>query len=135
MIAALALAARLLLALVFAVAGVAKLRDRAGTRDALEGFGVPGNLVRTLAVVVPLAELAVAGLLVPAQTAAAGALGALLLLGVFTGAIGWNLAHGRAPECHCFGQLHSAPTSWRTLARNGVLLAIAAFALAGSLVS
>ncbi len=43
MIAALALAARLLLALVFAVAGVAKLRGRPGTRAALEEFGVPGK--------------------------------------------------------------------------------------------
>ncbi len=37
------LGARILLAVVFATAGVAKLLDRRGTREALEGFGVPGS--------------------------------------------------------------------------------------------
>ncbi|HEX3724526.1 MAG TPA: TlpA family protein disulfide reductase, partial [Nitrolancea sp.] len=30
-------------------------------------------------------------------------------------------------DCHCFGQLHSEPIGWPTLARNGVLSAIAIF--------
>jgi peroxiredoxin/uncharacterized membrane protein YphA (DoxX/SURF4 family) len=133
MLAAFALAARLVLALVFAVAGIAKLRDRPGTRAAFEGFGVPGKLVGTFAVVVPMAELVVAALLFPARTAAAGALGAVVLLGLFTAAIAWNLALGRAPDCNCFGQLHSAPAGWKTLARNVGLLGIAGLVLAGSL--
>jgi peroxiredoxin len=55
---------------------------------------------------------------------------ALVLLGVFSCAIGWNLMRGRTPDCHCFGQLHSAPATWKTLARNGALLGLAGFALA-----
>ncbi len=47
--------------------------------------------------------------------------------GIMGLAIAWNLAHGRSPDCHCFGQLHSAPAGWRTVARNGALAAVAAF--------
>jgi peroxiredoxin len=55
--------------------------------------------------------------------------GALALLLLFVSGISINLARGRKPECHCFGQLHSAPAGWRTLARNGVLAAVAGFIL------
>jgi thiol-disulfide isomerase/thioredoxin len=48
---------------------------------------------------------------------------------VFIVGISINLARGRTPECHCFGQLHSAPAGWKTLARNGVLAAVAGFVL------
>ena len=44
---------------------------------------------------------------------------------LFVVGIGVNLARGRNPECHCFGQLHSAPAGWKTLARTGALAAVA----------
>jgi methylamine dehydrogenase accessory protein MauD len=65
--------------------------------------------------------------LLPAAWAWWGALGALVLLLLFVAGIGFNLARGRTPECHCFGQLHSEPVGWPTLARNAVLAAIAGF--------
>ena len=133
MITALAIATRLVLAAVFAVAATAKLRDRKGTRTAIANFGVPGRFAGAVAIALPAAELAVAGLLIPARTAAFGAVGALVLLAIFSVAIAWNLAHGRTPDCHCFGQLHSAPAGWRALARNGVLAGIAAIALVGAI--
>jgi peroxiredoxin len=55
----------------------------------------------------------------------------LALLSVFVVGISINLARGRTPDCHCFGQLHSAPVGWNTLARNGVLAAVAGFVLWG----
>jgi hypothetical protein len=58
-----------------------------------------------------------------------GSFGALGLLSVFVVGITINLARGRKPDCHCFGQLHSAPAGWKTLARNGVLAAVAGFVL------
>ena len=119
--------ARLLLAAVFVVAGVAKLADREGSRRAVADFGVPGALAAPLSVLLPLAELAVAVALIPTSTAIWGAVGALALLLLFVAGIGANLARGRKPDCHCFGQLHSSPAGWSTLARNGVLAAIAAF--------
>src|SRR5829696_2845482 len=123
------LLARLLLALVFAVAGVAKLADREGSRRAVVDFGVPSALAAPLGLLLPLAELTVAATLLPASTAWWGAIGALALLLLFIIGISVNLAHGRKPDCHCFGQLHSAPAGWKTLARNGVLAAVAGFVL------
>src|SRR5207302_8558999 len=115
------LTARLLLAGVFALAGLAKLADRPGARTALREFGVPAALAAPLGWVLPLAELAVAAALVPVPTAWFGAVGALALLLLFVVAIGINLALGRTPSCHCFGQLASAPAGWGTLVRNAVL--------------
>src|ERR671939_1059905 len=121
------LTARLLLAVVFAMAGLAKLADRAGSRQALVGFGLPAVLAAPLGILLPLAELAVAVALLPAAWAWWGALGALALLLLFVAGISFNLARGRTPDCHCFGQLHSEPVGWPTLARNGILAAVAAF--------
>jgi thiol-disulfide isomerase/thioredoxin/uncharacterized membrane protein YphA (DoxX/SURF4 family) len=123
------LIARLLLALVFTLAGVAKLSDLKGSRQAITDFGVPSSLATPLGILLPLAELAVAATLIPAATAWWGAIGALALLVLFGAGISINLARGRKPDCHCFGQLHSAPAGWKTLARNGVLAAVAGFVL------
>lgn len=128
-----ALLARLLLAGVFLVAGVAKLADRSGTRRAVVAFGAPPWSASALALAVPLAELAAGALLLPASTAALGATCALVLLALFSAAIAWSAAHGRAPDCHCFGQLHSAPAGWPTLLRNAALAAVGVVALVGSL--
>jgi methylamine dehydrogenase accessory protein MauD len=119
--------ARLLIAAVFILAGLAKLADLKGSRQAISSFGLPASVATPLGVLLPLTELAVAGALIPASTALWGALGALVLLLVFVVGIGANLARGRKPDCHCFGQLHPAPAGWMTLARNGVLAALAAF--------
>jgi peroxiredoxin/uncharacterized membrane protein YphA (DoxX/SURF4 family) len=121
------LVARLLLASVFAVAGASKLADRKGSRQALLDFGVPAPLASPLGTLLPLAELAVASALVPADTARWGAVGALALLLLFAAGISANLARGKKPGCRCFGQLHSAPAGWSTLARNGVLAVVAGF--------
>jgi len=123
------LIARVLLALIFATASVAKLGDREGSRRAIVDFGLPSALATSLGLLLPLAELAVAATLLPASTAWWGALGALALLSLFLVGIGINLARGRKPDCHCFGQLHSAPAGWKTLARNGALAAVAVFVL------
>jgi peroxiredoxin len=119
--------ARLLLALIFALAGTTKLADRSGSRQAIVNFGLPRSLAAPLGLLLPLAELAVAAALLPASTALWGALGALALLLLFVVGISVNLARGHQPDCHCFGQLHSAPAGWKTLARNGLFAAVAGF--------
>jgi peroxiredoxin len=121
--------ARLGLAALFSLAGVAKLSDLKGSRKAIIDFGLPALLARPLALLLPLAELGVAAALIPASSAWWGALGALGLLLLFVVGISINLARGRKPDCHCFGQLHSAPAGWNTLARNGALAAVAGFVL------
>jgi thiol-disulfide isomerase/thioredoxin/uncharacterized membrane protein YphA (DoxX/SURF4 family) len=123
---------RLLLAGVFVLASVTKLADLRGSREAVAGFGVPDTLAAPLGTLLPFAELAVAIALLPSSSARYGAIGAFALLAMFAAAIGAAMARGEAPDCHCFGQLHSAPAGWRTLARNAVLGALAAFvAIAG----
>jgi methylamine dehydrogenase accessory protein MauD len=117
----------LVLAGVFAVAGVAKLLDGDGSRHAARAFGVPDALAGVVGSGIPLVEVAIAALLLPAATRWWAAIGGLALLLAFCAAIGAAMARGEAPDCHCFGQLHSAPAGWRTLARNGVLALIAAF--------
>ena len=129
---ALGLVAGLVLATVFAAAGLGKLTDRAGTRKAVGEFGAPDRLVGPLALLLPVAELAVAIALLFAQTRSVGAVGALALLTVFSAAIGTSLARGQAPDCHCFGLLHSAPTSWKNLVRNALLAGLAAAGLVDS---
>jgi peroxiredoxin/uncharacterized membrane protein YphA (DoxX/SURF4 family) len=117
---------RLLLALVFGVAGVAKLVDPAGSRKSLEEFGVPARWTRPLAWLLPLVELACAVALLPAASAWWAACGAAALLVLFTTAMAVSLARGRRPECRCFGQLHSSTVGWTTLARNAGLTGVAA---------
>ena len=111
---------RLLLAGVFAVAGVAKLRDVAGSRRALEEFGLPARLSPVGALLLPLAELVIAFALLLAPRW--GAIAAIALLAIFVAGIANAMVHDRAPDCHCFGQLHSEPAGKRTLVRNGVLI-------------
>lgn len=118
--------ARLGLAVVFAAAGVGKLADLAGSRQAVRTFGVrarPANVIGTL---LPVAELAVAVSLIGAGSARWGAVGGLIALSSFCVGIAVALRAGRQPDCHCFGQLHSEPVGWRTLVRNVVLAAVAA---------
>jgi peroxiredoxin len=125
------LLARLVLAVVLGAAGVAKLRDRGATAEALAAFGAPGRSLTTLALVLPIAELLIAGALLPRRAAWWGALAALALLAAFTAAVARALARGQRPDCRCFGQLGSSPIGAWTLVRNGALLALAALVAVG----
>lgn len=120
------LSVRLSLAIVFVIAGVAKLVDRPGSRQSLQAFGVPARLIPAGALGLPVLEIAFALGLLPASTAWFASLGMLALLVGFIGGIGYNLARGRRPDCHCFGQLYSKPIGNDTLVRNGLLAALAA---------
>src|SRR4051794_8882041 len=122
---------RVVLAVVFATAGIGKLLDRDGSTRALADFGLGGQAARVGGTILPLAELAVALALLFPSTATAGAAGAFLLLLAFIVGISRALLQGRAPDCHCFGQIHSAPAGPSTLIRNGVL-ALMALVLLGS---
>jgi uncharacterized membrane protein YphA (DoxX/SURF4 family) len=124
------LALRLLLAAVLLTAGVAKLRDLDGSRKAVAGFGIPARFAGIIGSLLPFAELlAAVALLIPAS-AWWGAILAAVLLASFGLAIAISLTRGKAPECNCFGQLHSAPVGRSTLARNTVLIGLAVVVIA-----
>jgi peroxiredoxin/uncharacterized membrane protein YphA (DoxX/SURF4 family) len=118
------LAFRLILAAVFLLSGTTKLVDPVGTLQALRDFGLSA-LARPAAALLPWLELATAAALIPAKVAWYGAWGTLALLAAFLIAIGIAMARGLKPNCHCFGQLQSAPVGWRTVLRNTVLAACA----------
>lgn len=113
------------LAGVLFTAGAGKLLDRKGAERSARRFGVPGEMAGPFAVALPLVEIALAFLLVYGPTFVYGAAGAALLLTVFTLVMAWQMVRGRAPDCHCFGQLHSEPVGVRTLLRNAGLILLA----------
>ncbi len=121
------LLARLVLSVVFMVAGLAKLADVPGSQKAIHDFGLPQPLARAAGVLLPCAEIAVAIALIPLASAWWAALVALLLLVAFIAGISYNLLQGRTPACHCFGQLSSGPAGHSTLMRNVFLALVAVF--------
>lgn len=120
------LAGQMALAAVFAVAGVGKLIDLEGSRRAMLGFGLPKRNAAIAGTLLPITELTLAVLLVPHATARWAAAAALVLLLAFIAAIARAMSRGEAPDCNCFGALHSAPAGGRALARNVVLGLLAA---------
>jgi peroxiredoxin len=124
---ALLLAARLILAAVFLVSGIAKLFDLSGSQAAMRSFGVPESMTRAGGILLPIVEIAIALLLLPVSTARWGALLALVLLVIYVAGVGYNLSRGRTFECHCFGQLTTSEIGPSTLVRNVILAVVAAF--------
>jgi uncharacterized membrane protein YphA (DoxX/SURF4 family) len=123
---------RLGLACVLAYAGIAKLRDRAGTRGTLVRFGAPGSVAPAAALALPLLELAVAVALVPATTARAAGVVAAVLLTLFTAVIARAVIAGDRAPCNCFGvrprrgaRALGAPALVRNLLLTGVAIAVA----------
>jgi len=116
---------RALLAVVFVTAGVGKLLDLEGSRRAMRDFGVPERAVGLAGVALPLVELATGLALLFRPSARWAALIALLLLVAFIVGFARALARGEQPDCHCFGQIHSAPAGRITLVRIAVLAACA----------
>lgn len=96
----------------------------------MAAFGVPVTWTPVVAWLVPLAELTCAVALGSAGWAWLGAIGASALLIALMAAIAVNIALGRKPDCHCFGQLHSSPAGWPTLFRNAALAGLATYVVA-----
>lgn len=107
------------------LAGIGKLLDLEGSEKAVKDFGTPEELAKTFAIALPFAELVFAVMLLFVETSWLGAIGALILLLTFIGGMIWQMAQGNAPDCHCFGQIHSAPVSRKTLIRNIVFAVLA----------
>ena len=123
--------AQFLLAAVFAVSAVAKVRDGSAFRRFVTALALP---VRLSTVGVVTAELVVAGLLIVPATAPAGFAVALVLLAVFSAALGIGLRRDIPLSCGCFGS-SSTPAGRAELVRNGVLAVVAVAGLAGSAVA
>jgi uncharacterized membrane protein YphA (DoxX/SURF4 family) len=125
----LVLVCRILLAVVLAGSAIGKLQDLDDSRQMMVDFGLPYALGRPVGTVLPGIELVVALALLIGRVSWWGAWAALGLMGVFTLAVGLNMAVGRRPDCRCFGSLHVATIGWRVLTRNLLLVALAAVVL------
>jgi uncharacterized membrane protein len=118
----------LALALVFGASAAIKFADFVEFRGALENYRiVPEGLSLPAAVIVPVSEVGCAiALLVPRYHLAAAML-LILLLAIFTAAIGINMMRGRLYiDCGCFGPMLRQPLSKWLLVRNGVLMLLGA---------
>jgi thiol-disulfide isomerase/thioredoxin/uncharacterized membrane protein YphA (DoxX/SURF4 family) len=128
----LVLLSRLLLAVVFAVAAIAKFYDPEGTKKAFQDFGFGKALIRVGAAGLPVVEIVTAFLLITPSTGWYGGLFSLLLLALFTIILASAVAQGKQAECHCFGQFSSKPVGWGSLVRNLLLLAPAGLIVYGA---
>jgi uncharacterized membrane protein YphA (DoxX/SURF4 family) len=118
--------ARALVGLVLLAAGALKARDPSWPESARR-FGLP----RPAAIALPWLEVAIGALLVAQYGGRATALAALVLLAAFTAGVALRVSRHDDVPCACFGALSTARVTGRTLARNVVLIALAA---AGALV-
>lgn len=118
-----ALVARVILAGIFALAAVGKLRDLPGAREGIAALASPSLAFVTPAL--PAAESAVAvGLLVPRTSGLAAAVAIVLLL-TFSALMLRTLRRGEAPVCHCFGSRSDQTVSANMIARNSAFIALA----------
>jgi len=120
------------LALLFASAALAKLRDRERFAAILGAYQVlPSGLVRPAAVLLPFIELAAALGLFVTQVRLVALAAAAGLLFIYASAIALNLARGRRDiDCGCEGFGRRRPIAGWMLVRNGFLIAIALVAAA-----
>ena len=125
---ALALACRIVLAVVLAVAAGAKITDRAALPARLRAMGMAPRAATPVAVGLPGAELVVAAALVAVPGSWVPAAAAIALLVAFSAFL---LATAqRAVPCPCFGTVRtdrvvSLPAA---IVRNGMLLAVGVLA-------
>src|SRR6476469_8905079 len=116
---------RVILFAVFALAGIGKLLDLEGARKAVRDFGVPEGLTSVFAYGLPAVEIGLALCFLFVEASWIGAVGAILLLAAFIGGMAWQIRKGNAPDCHCFGQIHSEPVGKKSLIRNIIFAVLA----------
>lgn len=120
----LGVAAALLVAAVFLVAGVSKVADPHRWRSEASGMGVSGLVVT----VTPWFELVLGALLAVQLQRHVVAWLAVALLVAFTVLLVVRLAQGQRPVCACFGSLSQRPIGASNVVRNAVFIALAVLA-------
>ncbi len=126
------LACRVVLGTVFLYAGFWKATSSLQFLLALGPFTfVPATWLGTIALVLPVVEVAGGVLILVPRTARVGAGVLLGLLLVFIVALGWALANGIIVACSCFG-VDDTPSAWKmavALGRDSLLAVMAAAVL------
>lgn len=126
----LALAARLLLAGLFAASAAHKLRDLSAFAASVRTYELlPDALVTPVAGTLSIVEVLVCGALLLPGARVLSSVGAVALLGVYTIAVVVNLVRGRRDiDCGCFGPAHRQSLSEWLVVRNVLLIVVAGLA-------
>ncbi len=119
--AALAIAPRVVLGVVFLFSASRKKYTGTEFVAAMKAFGLPAP--RLSAAVLTLVEVVLALSLFAWHDEPWPSVAAIVVLGAFTVAVGDNLRRGRAVPCPCFGA-SERPVSGSTMVRNGWLAAL-----------
>ena len=119
------LSCQLVVAGVFAVAAVGKLRAHAAFRASLAGFALPRRFHGPVAHGVMAVEAAIPVLVLVPATAVAGLALAAAVLTAFAAVVALTLRRGRRPRCRCLGAA-GKPLQPAHVTRNLVLAAVAA---------
>jgi hypothetical protein len=110
----------LIVGTVFVFAGVAKFATFENWTLQARALGAPDPFV----VLVPLAEIALAVLLVSGWWYAQAVVASLILLVAFTVLLLVRLRDAERLPCSCFGATSQRPMSWLDVARNVILIAV-----------
>jgi uncharacterized membrane protein YphA (DoxX/SURF4 family) len=127
------LAARLLLAAVWLVAGGTKVSDLQGSVRAVHAYDLlPYDVSKVVGAALPFVEIAVGVLLVAGFATRIAAFASSALLLVFIGGIASAWARGLRIDCGCFGgggelAAGRSPTYFWEIARDVALLAVAVY--------
>lgn len=115
---------------VFSVSGVAKLKDPHGAAQAIANFGITSTSANSMGgLVLGAGEVGLAAGLALAPVRGYAIVGASILLLLFSMLLARSLARRETFSCSCFGK-SSAPISYKTFLRTGVLAALAILAAA-----
>jgi uncharacterized membrane protein YphA (DoxX/SURF4 family) len=119
--------ARLCVGGVFIVSGLGKWVDKPGTEAGMSKYlFLPKGSGRFIANVVPPRERAIGLALVFGLLTRLAAVGAFLLVILFTGLIIYDLSRGKDQSCHCFGKLSDDKLTPMSVVRNVFLMALSA---------
>ena len=121
----LAVVAAIVVGAAFLLAGGAKIAAGPSWPVQATTLGAPSVVIP----IVPWTEIVVGALLCAQVARPVFASIAAVMLLAFSALLALRLAKGQHPPCACFGSWSAKPLSWKHLARNAVLLAIAIVAI------
>ncbi|MCU1394581.1 MAG: hypothetical protein JWM34_3009 [Ilumatobacteraceae bacterium] len=124
-VSATAVVAAIIVGAAFLLAGGAKIAAGPSWPAQAATLGAP----RFVVPFVPWIEIIVGALLGAQVARPAFAAVAIAMLVSFSALLGLQLSKGKHPPCACFGSWSAKPLSWRHLARNLALIAVAVVAL------
>jgi putative oxidoreductase len=126
----------IVVAAVFIYAGLDKIRDPLHFADSINGFAIlPHAVIDTLALGLPLYEIACAALILSPPTRRVGSLALMLVSSMFFFALLSALLRGLTLDCGCFGTgVPSRPRMWAELALDMLLVGGAAVVYLHSIV-